>query len=40
MFCVEDGEIVALHRLIKKTQKTSPNDLSLAVKRMKEITTS
>ena len=40
LFCVHDGEMVALHGFIKKTQKTSPDDLALALKRMKEITTS
>lgn len=40
LFCVHDGEMVALHGFIKKTQKTSPDDLALATKRMKEITTS
>ena len=40
LFCVHDGDIVALHGFIKKTQKTSPDDLALAIKRMKEITTS
>ena len=40
LFCVYDGDIVALHGFIKKTQKTSPDDVALAIKRMKEITTS
>jgi phage-related protein len=38
LFCVHDGQIVALHGFIKKTQKTSPDDLDLAKKRMKEVT--
>ena len=40
LFCIHDGEMVALHGFIKKTQKTSPDDLALAIKRMKEITAS
>lgn len=40
LFCVHGGEMVALHGFIKKTQKTSPDDLAWATKRMKEITTS
>jgi phage-related protein len=38
LFCVHAGELVALHGFIKKTPKTSPEDLALAKKRMKEIT--
>ena len=38
LFCVHDGEMVALHGFIKKTQKTLPDDLALALIRMKEIT--
>lgn len=37
LFCVHDGQIVALHGFIKKTQKTSPDDLELAKNRMKEV---
>ena len=37
LFCIHDGSIVALHGLIKKTQKTPQADLDLAKKRMKEI---
>ena len=40
LFCAHDGEMVAQHGIIKKTQKTSPEHLALALKRMKEITTS
>ena len=40
LFCVRDGSIVALHGLIKKTQKTPQSDLDLAKKRMKEATRS
>jgi phage-related protein len=38
LFCVHDGRMVLLHAFIKKTQKTPPEDLALAVKRKKEIT--
>lgn len=37
IFCVEEGELFILHGFIKKTQKTTTVDLSLAYKRMKEI---
>ena len=40
LFGVHGGEMEALHGFIKKTQKTSPDDLALAIKRMKEIITS
>ncbi len=40
LFCIHDGQIVALHGFIKKTPKTSPDDLELARKRMKEVTSS
>ncbi|CCK81560.1 MULTISPECIES: type II toxin-antitoxin system RelE/ParE family toxin [Desulfobacula] len=37
-FCsIENNEIVILHSIIKKTQKTPKKDLALAIKRMKEI---
>ncbi len=38
LFCIHDEEMVALHGFIKKTQKTLPDDLALALNRMKEIT--
>jgi phage-related protein len=38
LFCIHDGRMVLLHAFIKKTQKTPPEDLALAVKRKKEIT--
>lgn len=38
LFCIHDGEMVALHGFIKKTQKTPAADLELARKRMKEAT--
>ena len=37
IFCLHDGELVALHGFIKKTQKIPPDDLDLAVKRKKEL---
>ena len=36
LFAVEGGEIVLLHGFIKKTQKTSNNDIELAEDRWKE----
>jgi len=37
IFCVERECIVLLHGFIKKTQKTPAQDLTLAMKRMKEV---
>jgi phage-related protein len=37
VFCIDRGRMVLLHGFIKKSQKTSPSDRSLALKRMKEI---
>ncbi len=37
LFCIDSGEMVLLHGFVKKTQKTPPADLALAMKRMKEI---
>ncbi|OWU66792.1 type II toxin-antitoxin system RelE/ParE family toxin [Marinibacterium profundimaris] len=34
-FCVHDGSMVLLHGFIKKTQKTPPNELDTAERRMK-----
>jgi phage-related protein len=36
IFCFSDGELVALHGFIKKTQKTTQPDLDLAARRKKE----
>jgi phage-related protein len=36
LFSVQQGRIVALHGFIKKTQKTSAEDLALARRRSKE----
>ena len=40
LFCAHDGEMVAQHGIIKKTQKTSPDHPALALKPMMETTTS
>lgn len=37
IFCVVGARMVLLHGLIKKTQKTTPEDIALAKKRKKEI---
>jgi phage-related protein len=37
MFCQREGELVALHGIIKKTQTTPDEDLKLARKRKKEV---
>jgi phage-related protein len=37
IFCIADGEMVLLHGFEKKTQKTPPQDIELALKRKKEI---
>jgi phage-related protein len=39
MFFVADGKLGIVHGFIKKTQKTPADDLALARKRMKEMTT-
>jgi phage-related protein len=36
IFCAHQGELVALHGFVKKTQKTPKDDLDLALKRKKE----
>jgi phage-related protein len=38
LFCEQEGKMVLLHAFIKKTQKTPPADLELALRRKKEIT--
>jgi phage-related protein len=35
LFCVEQGRMVLLHGLIKKTQKTPQRDIDLALKHKK-----
>lgn len=37
LFCMAQERMVLLHGFIKKTQKTPPQDLKLALKRMKEV---
>lgn len=37
IFCPGEGELIALHGFIKKTQKTPIEDLDLALKRKKEM---
>jgi phage-related protein len=36
LFCIEDGTLVLLHGLTKKTTKTPPADVALARRRQKE----
>jgi phage-related protein len=38
IFCVEAQTMVLLHGFIKKTQKTPPRELDLALKRKKQLT--
>ena len=35
LFCEHEGKMILLHAFIKKTQKTPPGDLDLAVRRKK-----
>jgi phage-related protein len=39
LFCVHEGRIGVVHGFIKKTQKTPRDEIELARKRMKEMTT-
>lgn len=39
LFFIYEGQIVILHGFIKQTQKTPQDELELACKRMKEVTT-
>jgi phage-related protein len=36
LFAIEDAEMILLHGFVKKTQKTNPSDIELAIKRFKE----
>ena len=36
IICFSDGELVALHGFVKKTQKAPPQDIETALKRKKE----
>ena len=38
LLCLDEGVLVSLHAFIKKTQKTPDDELSLARKRLKELT--
>ena len=38
IFCIRLGHMVLLHGFVKKTQKTPPADLDLALKRKKDLT--
>jgi phage-related protein len=35
IFCIHEGQLLLLHGFMKKSQKTPPNAIALAVKRMK-----
>lgn len=37
LFCAADGQMILLHGFIKKTQKTPPSELHIAVTRQKEL---
>lgn len=37
MVCIHDGELLALHAFIKKTQKTPPGDMTLARSRKRQL---
>jgi phage-related protein len=37
LFCTRKGVLVLLHGFVKKTQKTPPEELALAKRRMKEL---
>jgi len=36
LFCIHEGKMVLLHGFVKKSQKTPPGDLKLAIKRKRE----
>lgn len=38
IFCMGEGHMILLHGFIKKTQKTPPQDVDLAMKRKREVT--
>lgn len=38
IFCIVAGEMILLHAFVKKTQKTPQSDMSLALKRKREVT--
>lgn len=37
IFCITGGEMILLHGFVKKTQKTPPQDIALALRRRREI---
>jgi phage-related protein len=37
IFCLDDGYMILLHGFVKKTQKTRPADINLALKRKSEV---
>jgi len=37
IFVAKNNKIIALHAFIKKTQKTPPNEIAIALKRLKEV---
>jgi phage-related protein len=37
LFCVREGQMVLLHAFVKKTQRTPPADITLALRRMKDL---
>jgi phage-related protein len=36
LFCIHEGKMVLLHGIVKKSQKTPPGDLELAIKRKRK----
>lgn len=37
IFCITGGEMILLHGFVKKTQKTPPQEIALAIRRRREI---
>ena len=37
LFCIMAGDMVLLHGFVKKTQKTAPQEINLALRRKKEL---
>lgn len=37
VFCISNGEMVLLHGFVKKSQKTPPQEIELALRRKKEL---
>ncbi len=37
LFCILDGEMILLHGFVKKTQRTPPQEIDLALRRKKEL---